>query len=193
MIFQINSPISSPRDSFNTSAIKIDTLSELRPLKNIEDSPISGFQWSLILLAILGILGIFYFLLKKYWNTEGIPIISFIKTNPYSWAESQILETQKNLTLHQTTHREYHIRITEIIREFLWKVNEIDAPHSTSSKSLNEFNHNSGLTIEKKKMLKEILELADEIKFSGTRGETNRIQDFTHLALDFVRKSKPSS
>jgi|GEM_PF-3437958 len=181
------------RDTFNTASIKIDTLSGIRPIKNIEYSPYTDileiFYRFLILALLVGIYFLYKFLFKKFLKS---PSLISPKLDPYVWAENQIQSLKNKEILNRAPYKEYFNQISEIIREFIWKVNQIDAPHKTSTQALEELMLHPNLDENKKIIIRQILEKVDKVKFSGEPSNASSVDEITLLALKFVSKPKTS-
>jgi hypothetical protein len=176
-------------DTINTSSIKIDSLSTPHPIKQIQEFPLEIWEWAIILFLILGLLSILYGVVRQLRSKKGkkLPLRNLVE-NPHQWAEKKMHQIMSNPTIMTPPYKEYFVQISEIMREFVFKISKVDAPRNTSSTVLEEFQKENMLGQEKKQLLATLLQMADQVKFSQKQASKSYAEEFGRLAIKFIKK-----
>lgn len=178
------------------SSVPIDTLN----LKNIK-----GFRpvwevkltWeeyrdaaylSFLLVVLLGLLA---WIVVRYMNNK--PIIRIVREKPpkpsHFTALQKIDEIKSDVTLRgEESAKEYYTRLTDALREYMhsrYKFNAADMTTGEIIENLLRFNDKEAI-----KELKEILEVADLVKFAKLKPSLNENDRNMLSAIDFVNTTK---
>ncbi|MES2829909.1 MAG: BatD family protein [Bacteroidota bacterium] len=147
-----------------------------------------GWLISGILLIIL-LIGLWFYYRKR------VPQKTVLKeVKPAVPADVEALQKLESLRTKQLWQKEetkaYYIELTDIIREYLEKRYNIPALEQTSEEILSSLNK-PDLTDESRQTLRNILVLADLVKFAKHKPQTVENELCLDNAILFVRQSKP--
>jgi len=153
----------------NVFTVAVDTTQAIRGIKGPIEAPYTFAEllpWILLLLGLaLGTGLVLYFLNQRKKNRPVFAPRAKVKLPPHEIA-LQALEELKNEKLWQKgLIKEYYTRLTDILREYIEVRFNIRAIELTTWEILQSFK-NSTISKSDKKMLSEILELADLVKFA---------------------------
>lgn len=146
--------------------------------------------WWLILLLIFVPAAIIYLVLSK---TKKIPTNIFkIKTDApaHIIALNKLEQIRKEKIWAKGMIKEYHIQITDTIREYLENRFGINALEMTSSETLESLQKVKEISAESINKIKQILELADAVKFAKYQALQNENDLSLENAFDFVNNTK---
>lgn len=151
---------------------RIDTAShKIADIKNVFAPK---FNWLnllfilLLILAIHGILILIHFIYKKYIKKQPLLDSKELKLllPPYVVALSELDKIKQEKPWQQGRSKEYHTELTDILREYIERVFNVNSMEMTSEEILD---HLRILKLEQKTAyqgLKQILRLADLVKFA---------------------------
>ena len=151
---------------------KIDTAShkiaDIKPVFNPKFDWMDFFVKILIGLLIVGLLILLFVLYQKYLKKK--PVLDIKEKNlllpPYVVALSQLDSLKQEKPWQQGRSKEYHTVLTDIIREYIERVFNVNSMEMTSEEILD---HLVNLKLEQKAVflgLRQILQLADLVKFA---------------------------
>ncbi|HOK38046.1 MAG: hypothetical protein WHW07_06825 [Bacteroidales bacterium] len=146
--------------------------------------------WWLILLLILAIVGITY-LIKKQSGKIKTQIFRIKPEEPaHVIALRKLEEIRKEKLWSKGQIKEYHTMLSDTIREYIDKRFGINSPEMTTTETLETLENIQSLSSDNIQILKQILELADAVKFAKYQA----LQHENNLALDnafnFVNNTK---
>jgi len=174
----------------------VDTTQQIRPIKPPINTPISFKEvlpWAAAGLGALMIVAVVVWLLLRFIKRKNDPEGNFAKTlepaHIIAFRELDKLKEEKIWALGEVKH--YYTCLTEITRHYLEQQYDIPAMESTTEEILHafrKFNPDDPLLDE---MLKELLELADLVKFA--KEDPLPVDNQTNLnnAYLFVQKTYP--
>ncbi|MCX6270111.1 MAG: hypothetical protein NTU44_02630 [Bacteroidetes bacterium] len=171
------------------NTIPVDTTKVFKDIKGVMSPPLSFwevFRWVLLGLVVAGIaFGIWYYLKKRRQNQPVFVLPSKPPVPPYIIALEE-LEKLRQSKLWQTGKvKEYHTQLTDILRVYLEKKYQILAMEMTTweiMESMRSYQVNP----EAKRLLQEVLELADLVKFAKEQPLPVQHDHNLKLAVDFV-------
>lgn len=175
---------------------QIDTASNsIADIKNVFDPK---FDWKglllkvLIALLILGVCVLIYFLVRKYIQKK--PIIDNQQTEPdlpaHIIALNALDKIKAEKLWQQNRTKEYHTELTDVLRNYIEKTYDIPCMEMTSEEILEQLNF---LKFENKvafKGLKNILHLADLVKFAKWKALPDEHEQSLSNAYIFVNQTK---
>lgn len=176
----------------NVFTVEVDTTQAIKPIKGPIAAPLTFAEilpWLIILIFIILASGFLIYYLKKKKKQE--PVI-FKKSKPKLPAHQIALaelEKLKNEKLWQSDRiKEYHSRLTDILREYIEHTFNIRAIEMTTWEIIISF---SGAKIERKNLenLRQTLELADLVKFAKLKPTPDEHENSMMLAVNFVRQT----
>lgn len=144
--------------------------------------------WWLIFILIAAIAGMLY-LLKRY-RKEGHILPKKPEPTPYEVAISSLISLKEKKLWEQGMEKEYFTKLTEILRIYLYGRFGINAMEMTSRQILASLSKNPEIK-EKRSYMRQILDMADFVKFAKVRPLPDDNVASYNNALRFVEETKP--
>ena len=174
--------------------VDLDTLTDINPMYNVVSVPSRWYDfipdwwlWVFVAIACAGIIAcaILLFRRKKGLISKPVKI-----TPPYDLAVMRLNDLQAKKLPQSGRDKEYYTELTDILRQYLDGRFEINAMEMTSTQIINTLRHNKE-TRPGSDLMKQILEIADFVKFAKVRPlPDDNIKSF-NAAVKFVEDSKP--
>ncbi len=175
-----------------SSVMKQDSVA-INPIKDIirEEADFSDYLIYLYILGglILMILVGYYFYKNKKKAQDIIPEEIPVIVLPHEKALKALVELDQNKLWQNGQVKEYQSQLTGIIRQYLEDRYHITAPEMTTdeiSAALSKLDFDQRYT----GVLRDILQIADLVKFAKAIPEEDVHSRFMTMALDFVEKTK---
>jgi len=177
---------------FDMAELESDSI-DIAPIKPIikEERNITDFYFLFAFLGILLILGLLWLLTNrlKRKKSEAVEEVIEVKRPAHEIALDRLNGLQ-NTQLWQTGEiKEYQSQLTYTIREYLENRYDIQALESTTDeivKSLRTIDFDA----DDETSLKEILQVADLVKFAKATPDSSIHERFLNKAFDFVKRTK---
>ena len=175
---------------------KIDTAShaiaDIKPVMNVKIDWLGVLKIIGIILLIALLLIIAYLYLKKYLKKKPILTETEIKLlqPAHVVALNQLEKIKQEKLWQQDRHKEYHTELTDVIREYIERIFNINSMEMTSDEILD---HLKMLRIEQKatyQSLQQILQLADLVKFAKWNATPDEHELSLMNAYLFVNQTK---
>ena len=180
----------------SVSSVPIDTLN-LKNIKGFRPVWEAQLTWneyrdavylSFLLIVLLALLA---WIIVRYMNNK--PIIRIVREKPpkpsHFTALQKIDEIKSDVSLKgEESAKEYYTRLTDALREYMhsrYKFNAADMTTGEIIENLLRFNDKEAI-----KELKEILEVADLVKFAKLKPSLNENDRNMLCAIDFVNATK---
>ena len=146
--------------------------------------------WGWLLLTLLIVAGGICAILI-YTNRVSIPFIPTKKPiPPYEVARMRLDTLHQQHLCERGQEREYYTELTDILREYIDKRFGINAMEMTSRQILEHIRANE-TTRPSENLMRQILEVADFVKFAKMRPlPDDNVKSFSH-AVEFVENTKP--
>ena len=144
--------------------------------------------WWLILIALLAIAGAIW-AVRRY-RKQGSILPPKPQPAPYDVAVSALRELKEKKLWEQGMEKDYFTELTEILRVYLSKRFGINAMEMTSRQILAALNRNPE-TKDKRAYIRQILDMADFVKFAKVRPLPDDNEKAFDNALKFVHETKP--
>jgi hypothetical protein len=165
---------------------------QLAPIKPIIKEPVHWTDYkpyilglSVLLLALLII-----WLIRKFRKRKDIDIEEIVIVRPaHEIALAQLHRLDEDKIWQKGDIKSFQSSLTHIIREYLENRFDIPALESTTNTILHAL-RNEDISDEYNRILKEILQIADLVKFAKAKPEMDIHQRFLDQARDFVRTTK---
>lgn len=146
--------------------------------------------WWIFLIVLLIAAGVFVWL-RYIKGKKAIPLVPKKKPVPPYELAMQELNRLKSEKLCENGHeKEYYTRLTEILRVYLDKRFGINAMEMTSTQIMQQIRSNDD-TKTSAPVMKQILEMADFVKFAKVRPLPDDNQKAFANAVTFVENTKP--
>lgn len=175
----------------NVGTVALTDSSALKPIKDIleEAANWSDYMMYFIVFGVLVILGalIWYFVNRKNKPKE-LPPPPPVIIPPHEIALEKLFKLNKAELWQKGEVKQYQSQLTEIIREYVGDRYNILAMESTTYEIIEKLKDR--LTTEQTTKLREILEIADLVKFAKAKPPLEINQRFMDDAVKFVRETK---
>ena len=157
---------------------------------NIFDSlPDWLFNYWWLLLIIVAALGVVFWLWRRYKSNGGI-LPKKPEPTPYESAISGLKELQSRKLWENGMEKEYYTELTDILRTYLYRRFGINAVEMTSRQILAALSKNND-TKERRGMIRQILDMADFVKFAKVRPLPPDNVKAMENAIQFVEETTP--
>jgi len=182
---------------FYVNTLKVDTASKkIYDIKAPFDEPFSLMEilgyivWGLagLILIILGI-----YIYRKFKKKEPLIKIPKKLADPPHVIALRELDALKEKKLWQNNHfKKYHTELTDIIRKYIESRFTIQAMEMTSFEIINSFLNEKYITDQNISELRQLLTLADFVKFAKAQPLPDENDLCIRNAYKFVNETKPS-
>jgi hypothetical protein len=175
--------------------IPLDSAGGIFDIKAPLGSPLQFAElWPYILAALLvGLIAasLFYYLRRR---KSKKPFISYSRPEdpPYVIALRELDRLSEEKLWQHGNIKQYYTRLTEIIRSYLEKQFDIPALEMTTDDTLEHWKHSGNSSNELFINLRELLGLADLVKFAKEKPLPSFNEINLERAYDFVRKTRPA-
>lgn len=150
----------------------------------------SKFWWLILLVIVAGAI-IFYVIYRKKHGKSPIPMIKIKPERPAHEIAFEDLERIRNEKIWSRGQvKEYHVQLTDTIRTYIDNRYGIDAEQMTTSEILDMFNAAIPIDSDDKMRLRQMLELADSVKFAKFQPLQGDNDLSLRNAFDFVEHTK---
>lgn len=174
--------------------VDLDTLTDINAMESVVSVPTKWYDifpdwwiWVLIGVALAGLLACVAILFprKKGFVHKAVKV-----TPPYELALMRLNDLQDKKLPQSGRDKEYYTELTDILRQYLDGRFGINAMEMTSTQIVNTLRRNKD-TKPGSDLMKQILEIADFVKFAKVRPlPDDNIKSF-NSAMKFVEDSKP--
>lgn len=179
--------------------VPVDTLKTINDYAGVTDPDtrfydylpdfITDYWWLYVILLVIAIGLLVYF---KFIKKGKVPLLPKKKEiPPYDLAIMALNHLKDSHLCERGQEKEYYTRLTGILREYLDKRFGINAMEMTSTQIVHALNHNVE-TKEPNKFMKQILEIADFVKFAKVRPLPEDNTKAFQWAMQFVEDTKPA-
>jgi len=176
-----------PVDTANANAITDIKAPIDAPITFKEILPFIGIGFGVLLVAFA-----LYWLYLKWAKKEPLFVKKEVPKEPAHLTAYRGLDDIKNEKLWQKGQtKEYHSRLTEVVRVYIEDRYGILAMESTSDEIMEAFRISGNLDKELKDGLFDMLMLADFVKFAKAEPLANENEQSLTFAYQFVDKTKP--
>lgn len=165
---------------------------QLAPIKDIITEPLKlqdFLPYIVGLLVLPGLIFLGVYLYRRFKKKDDFEKIAVVKKEPHEIAFEQLEQLKQAKLWQQGMIKEYQSELSHIIREYVEKRYEILALESTTDEILRDLKQkdfNEAL----KENLKEMLQLADLVKFAKAEPPVERHEQLMRFAEDFVNQTK---
>ena len=175
------------------SKVKTDPEKDIKDIKNILTVPYDWKTLALILLGVLLFVGLAYFVYKKFIRKEK-PQEERTKIKvvlpPHKLAYKKLNELENEKLWQNGKIKEYHSRLTEIIREYFEKRFGFNSLEMTSAETLDELRRRN-VSLEVLQTAERFLSNADMVKFAKFQPMPKVNEDMLKEAYRIVDLTKP--
>ncbi len=147
--------------------LKVNLKGDIKDVKPPLTIPFDWLTIILILLGVLILLALIYFIYKKYFRKESVEEkkVKKIILPPHKIAYKKLSELESEKLWQSGKIKEFHSRITEILREYFENRYGFNSLEMTTDETLNEL-RKSNVTNEVVEITEKFLQNADMVKFA---------------------------
>ncbi len=180
------------------SKVKTDPKKDIKDVKDILTIPYDWLQLLLIILGILILLALAYFVYKKFFkNKNEESQLEKIKVilPPHKIAYKKLMELENERLWQQGKIKEYHSKLTEIIREYFENRFGFNSLEMTSAETLDELRKYS-VTDEAWEITRKFLEDADMVKFAKFQPMPKvnaEMMKYAYKIIDLTKQAEENS
>lgn len=189
----------SNQEHLVVDSVKVDVNGKIKDYKPIVDAPLKIIDyipdaiaryWWVWIIALAALAFLIFAYLK--WYKKGInPFKPEKKRLPPYEEAIQALNNLKSRQLWQNgQHKEYYSCLTDILRVYIERRFGINAVEMTSREIMEQIKHNEE-AMQVKDQLREVLEIADYVKFAKMQTLANENEISFQRTLNFVEQTKP--
>jgi hypothetical protein len=176
----------------NVQTVPVDMNEDIKDIKPTIDVPLSFAElWPWLLgglLLILFILGLIYYLRQRKRNEPIIPVRKKPQLPPHQVALDELDKLRAKKLWQSGRIKEYHTELTDIVRKYISGKFNIHASEMVTGEIL-EAVENIQISPDSKSKLKEVLELADLVKFAKEHPLPDEEEKSMNYAIDFVKET----
>jgi hypothetical protein len=176
-------------------SVAVDTTKPIKDIKDIYDvppappviepeKPLAWWAWTLIGIAVLGILALIYFLTRK--KKELPSQLSSKQLLPHEKILEQLAELGKQKPWLHGELKKYHISLTEILRSWIVERYLIHAKEMTTGEIIQAL-HSHRADASAILQLTRVLRTADLVKFGKEIPPAEENENVLQLAINFVK------
>lgn len=145
------------------------------------------YWWVIVILILLAVTALWAY--RKY-RKDGTLLAKKPEPTPYEVAIRDLKELKEKKLWEQGLEKEYYTDLTDILRTYLYKRFGINAIEMTSRQILSSLGNNAE-TKDKRQYFRQILNMADFVKFAKVRPlPADNVASFEN-AWKFVEETKP--
>lgn len=145
--------------------------------------------WWLILLALAVIAGVVYLLYR--YRTKGTLLAPKPKPSPYAVAIKGMEDLKKRQLWENGLEKEYFTELTEILRQYLDGRFGINAMEMTTRQIIEQLSKDQRIR-DKKEYVRQVLDMADFVKFAAQRTIADDNVTAYDNAIRFIEETKPT-
>lgn len=185
----------------HVATVAVDTLKQKQfPKKPIIDEPLifddyrPYFIWLYLLLGLFVLVGIIYFIIKRYYSDDEKAKKEYIP--PYQEAIEKLSSLDEKELWQNNKVKEYYSELTEIVRTYIGrevKIHTLEATTEELIQMISDRNKANEIGISKDaiKQLETFLKHADFVKFAKLKPPAEEIRGDRSVAGSFVEAVQP--
>ncbi|MGB0863451.1 MAG: hypothetical protein ACPG19_06830 [Saprospiraceae bacterium] len=176
----------------NVAMVALSDSSKIKPIKAIlgEDATWEDYIPYLITVAAIGlIIFLIWFLINRGSKQEDAPLPPPIIRLPHEVALENLVNLKQKELWQKGDIKAYQSQLTDIVRTYIEGRYKIPARESTTFEILH-FLKDKGISTNLKTKIREMLEVADLVKFAKASPPVNINEKLMEDAVDFVQTTK---
>lgn len=174
--------------------VDLDSLTDINPMESVVSVPTKWYDiipnwwiWIFVGVAAVGVVACCILLFRRKKGLISKPVKV---TPPYDLAVMRLNDLQAKKLPQSGRDKEYYTELTEILRQYLDGRFGINAMEMSSTQIIDTLRHNKE-TKPGSELMKQILEIADFVKFAKVRPMPDDNVKAFNSAVRFVEDSKP--
>jgi len=174
--------------SVNLAQVQEDT--ELYDIKGPKEAPFDWLKWLYIVLGTLTLVGLIFWLMKRYRARKQTPEKTVIPTLPPSeWALKELAELEKRALWQAGKQKLYYSELIDILRHYLERKYSIKAMESTAEELIDKI-QKLHIKDDHFQALSKSLRLSIMVKFAKQQALERENEEALASIKDFVLKNK---
>lgn len=147
------------------------------------------FRWVLLVLVLAGLAWLGVFLWRRAKERKPLFVAPPAPPVPPDVRAQEALEALRMKKLWQQGRlKEYHTELTDIVRRYLEEAHGINSAEMTTGQTLDAFSASQVCTDETYRLLRQMLETADMVKFAGSEPPAYEHDRSMEAAVEFVER-----
>ena len=181
-------------DSFEVvvEAVQVDSARGIQPIKGLLEVPLTFRELLPYILGGAGVLvlaGLGYWLYRRWKRRKAQPADTAESLQlPHEKALANLQALEEQQLWQQGYIKEYHDQLTDIVRDYLERILEIQAMELTTSEIMEAL-ANKPLSAEQQRQLQELFTMADMAKFARAQPSSEENQRALSVAYQFIHES----
>jgi hypothetical protein len=174
--------------------VPVDTTQQIKDIKPPVEVPFTFMDALPYIIGAIVLFAIVYLLIRYFQKRKKIVpevIIKKPKRPAHEIALEALRRIQEEKLWQQGFYKQYHSEVTDTVRTYIEHRFDINAMEYTTDETLDQFRNNL-ITPEAKEKLRQMLQLADMVKFAKAIPVGNENEQSMQQALDFVMMTKPA-
>lgn len=151
----------------SVASVPVDTTQEFKDIKNIKDVPFSIWEYIPYIVGVLLLSGfaylVFYLIKKRKRKEESKPQL---KIPPHIWAFEELKRLDSDKLWQQGRVKDFHIRLTDILRTYIERRMNIPALEMVSSEIIQAISNQNDVSADLVKKAKNLFDISDMVKFA---------------------------
>jgi hypothetical protein len=169
---------------------ELPNLADLEPM--VAPRPLSQssqWGWSILIVAILAIVGLVLWLRRKKRQF----VVEPRRQTPEEIAHAAFAALMSENLPAKGLFKEFYLRLTGIVRNFIEGTTGLRAPEQTTEEFLRAMRSRDVFSAERSVRLKEFLEAADMVKYAGQQPDNDQVELSIARAREFVDYRQPAA
>ena len=177
------------------NTVMVDTTKAIRDIKDIERIP---YTWQDALPWVFGFIGLVligwlvYYFIKKRRDSGAAIVPAEPQRPPHERALEELRRIDEAKLWQQGNFKAYHTRVTDVVRLYIQETRQVNILEMTTNEVLS-LSIISSLSSDKYKLIKQLLELADLVKFAKFHPLPADNEQAMKMAVDFISAETPSN
>lgn len=189
-----NDTVASDFLTLKVLPVDLDSLSTINPMDSVANPPRRWYdyipEWTLWLVLGLALATVAVCLFLLYRRTGSIVPRKVKAVDPYEAAMTELARLKESRLAESGRDKEYYTRLVDILRVYLERRFGINAMEMSSTQILDSLRNNPE-TRDDRPRIRQILEIADFVKFANVRPmPDDNIKTFNNV-LGFVEDTRP--
>jgi len=174
--------------------IEVDTTKDIKDIKGIIEVPFTFLDYLpyiIIIVVAIGLAYLIYFILKKRKKAEQVS--EEMKIPPHILALKELKQLDSEKLWQKGEIKEYHIRLTEIVRKYIERSFKIPALEMISSEIIDSLSKINSIDPKLVDKMRRAFEISDLVKFAKFVPLPDEHTYCMKVAIEFVEATSPQN
>ena len=165
----------------------VPKLSDLKPMQGPREP--QRELWIYIAAGLGALVALAAVLLLARRKRSAAPVEAVDRRTPEEIAQAELAALLKEDLHGSGLFKEFYLRLTGIVREYIERRTGVHAPEQTTEEFLREIRTRGVFPLERSQRLAEFLEAADLVKYAGQTPSARQLEDAIARAQEFIGQS----